>query len=230
MTVLASGIAPRVLAGPEAEPSRALAALESFQALGADHDVDGHAAVGAGAGGAWAAGALLHGRAARGGRGVPPAVRWTALGAARDNVALVSAQRRDEGAKATVTLRVARFGAGPRKWRCGCARSRARARRRARSSAERVRLPAEGAATVRLTFENAGDVEVTLPEDALPEDGQRAAAALSGAPGARWGWRRGWTPAARQALERFLAVAPEVETGPRRGSAAHRARGGRTRG
>src|SRR4051794_23730884 len=39
VTVLASGSVPRVIAGPEAEPSKALGALESFQALGADHDV-----------------------------------------------------------------------------------------------------------------------------------------------------------------------------------------------
>ena len=216
VTVLASGSVPRAIAGPEAEPSRALGALESFQALGADHDVTATLL--------WAQELAGPGRRVHfftdtlpaEGAVVPPAVRWTALGAARDNVALVSAQRRDEGTKATVTLRVARFGGAE----AVEVRMRAQPGAGAKEGTEQrevVRLPAEGAATVRFTFENAGDVEVLLPEDALPEDGQARLVPSAVRP-VRVALAEGLDPQAKQALERFLSVAPEVETGTGEGT------------
>jgi hypothetical protein len=77
---------------------------------------------------------------------------------------------------------------------------------------ERVRLPDEGAATVRLTFQGAGDVEVSLPDDALPEDG-RVRLPPSPVKPVAVGLAQGLTPPAREALERFLAVSPEVARG-----------------
>ncbi|SEM28560.1 Aerotolerance regulator N-terminal [Stigmatella aurantiaca] len=216
VTVLASGLSPQVLAGPEAEPSRALAALESFQALGAGHDVTPTLL--------WAQelagpGQRVHfftDAMPEEGVAVPPSVRWTALGAPRDNVALVSAQRRDEGPLATVTLRVARFG-GPEQV---ALRVLARPGAGAKEGSERsepVALPAEGAATVRLTFENAGDVEVSLPPDALPEDGQARLVPSAVRP-VRLALAEALEAPARQALERFLAVAPGVEVGAAEGA------------
>ncbi|HYI02480.1 BatA domain-containing protein [Hyalangium sp.] len=216
VTVLATGSVPRAIAGPEAEPSKALGALESFQALGADHDATATLL--------WAQELAGPGRWVHfftdampaEGAVVPPAVRWTALGAARDNVALVSAQRRDEGTKATVTLRVARFGGAE----AVEVRVRAQPGAGAKEGTEQrevMRLPAEGAATVRLTFENAGDVEVMLPEDALPEDGQARLVPSVVRP-VRVALAEGLEAQARQALERFLAVAPEVEMGAGEGA------------
>lgn len=212
VTVVASGLTPRMLAGPEAEPSRALAALESFHARGADHDVMP---------------ALLWARELAGpgqrvhlftdappseGTVVPPEVHWTALGAPLDNVALVSAQRRDEGHTATVTLRVARFGAGPDETEVRVRALPGPGAEQGTERRERVRLPAEGAATVRFTFENAGDVEVSLPEDALPEDGWARLPPSEVRP-VRVGLAEVLAPPVRAALERFLAVAPGVERG-----------------
>jgi len=216
VTVLASGSAPRAIAGPEAEPSKALGALESFQALGADHDATATLL--------WAQELAGPGRRVHfftdampvEGAVVPPAVRWMALGAARDNVALVSAQRRDEGTKATVTLRVARFGGAE----AVEVRVRAQPGPGAKEGTEKrevVQLPVEGAATVRFTFENAGDVEVTLPEDALPEDGQARLVPSVVRP-VRVALAEGLDAPAKQALERFLSVAPEVETGAGEGA------------
>jgi hypothetical protein len=210
VTVLASGPSPRVLAGPEAEPSRALAALESFQALGADHDATATLL--------WAQELAGPGRRVHfltdampaEGQVVPPAVRWTALGAARDNVGLVSAQRKDEGTKATVTLRVARFG-GPATVEVRVRAAPGPGAKEGTEQREVVQLPEEGAATVRLTFENAGDVEVTLPPDTLPEDGQARLVPSAVRP-VRVALAEGLDAPARQALERFLAVAPDVET------------------
>ncbi|MFY0571451.1 BatA domain-containing protein [Archangium lansingense] len=217
VTVLASGTVPRVLAGPEAEPSRALAALESFRALGADHDVAPTLL--------WAQELAGPGRRVHfltdappaEGMAVPAAVRWTALGAPRDNVALVSAWRRDEGSTATVTLRVARFGTGPEETEVRAVARPGPGAKEGTERRERVRLPEEGAATLRFTFENAGDVEVSLPQDALPEDGE---ARLPPAPErrVRVALAEGLDAQARSALERFLAVSPGVEQGPGEGA------------
>ena len=217
VTVLASGTVPRVLAGPEAEPSRALAALESFRALGADHDVAPTLL--------WAQELAGPGRRVHfltdappaEGVAVPAAVRWSALGVPRDNVALVSAWRRDEDATATVTVRVARFGTGPEETEVRAVARPGPGAKEGTERRERVRLPEEGAATLRFTFENAGDVEVTLPPDALPEDGE---ARLPPAPErrVRVALAEGLEAQARSALERFLAVSPGVEQGPGEGA------------
>jgi hypothetical protein len=147
---------------------------------------------------------------------VPPTVRWMALGVARDNVALVSAQRRDEGTKATVTLRIARLG-GPESVEVRVRAQPGAGAKEGTEQRETVKLPLEGAATVRLSFENAGDVEVALPEDALPEDGH-ARLVYSAARPVRVALAEGLEAPTRQALERFLAVAPEVEIGPGEGA------------
>ncbi|HEY0094375.1 MAG TPA: BatA and WFA domain-containing protein, partial [Archangium sp.] len=149
VTVLASGTVPRVLAGPEAEPSRALAALESFRALGADHEVAPTLL--------WAQELAGPGRRVHfltdappsPGVAVPGAVRWTALGSPRDNVALVSAWRRDEGSTATVTVRVARFGTGPEETEVRAVARPGPGAKEGTERRERVRLPEEGAATLR---------------------------------------------------------------------------------
>jgi hypothetical protein len=212
VTVLASGAMPRVLAGPEVEPSRGLAALESFQALGADHD--------AGPTLLWAQELAGPGRRVHfltdapptEGTVVPAAVRWTALGAPRDNVALVSAWRRDEGSTATVTLRVARFGAGPEEVEVRVVARPGPGAKEGTEKRERVRLPEEGAATVRLTFENAAEVEVTLPPDALPEDGQVRLPPSPVQP-VRVALAEGLDARAGTALSRFFAASPGVEQG-----------------
>jgi hypothetical protein len=212
VTVVASGLSPRVLAGPEAEPSRALSALESFQAQGGDHDVTPALL--------WAQELAGPGRRVHfltdappaEGAVVPPAVRWTALGTPRENVALVSAQRRDEGTTATVTLRVARFGAGPEAVEVQVRAQPGPGAKEGTEQRERVALPEEGAATVRFTFENAGDVEVALPPDALPEDGQVRLPPSEMRP-LKVGLAQGLAPPEQTALERFLAVAPGVEQG-----------------
>ncbi|WP_164015440.1 BatA domain-containing protein [Pyxidicoccus trucidator] len=217
VTVLATGIAPRVLAGPEAEPSRALAALESFQALGADHDSMPTLIWAQELAGAGRRVVFLTDVAPESADLVPASVRWLALGTGRDNVALVSAQRRDEGATATVTLRVARFGAGPQEVEARVRALPGPGAKAGTERVERVRLPDEGTATVRLTFQGAGDVEVSLPDDALPEDGRVRLPPAPGRPVAV-GLAEGLGAPERQAVERFLAVAPEVDRGAKEGT------------
>jgi hypothetical protein len=212
VTVLSSGVTPLVVAGPEAEATRALGALETFEARGPDHDVTATLL--------WAQELAGPGKRVHfftdappaGDATVPPTVRWTALGQARGNVALVSAQRRDEGGRATVTLRVARFGEGPSEVEARVRAAPGPGAREGTERIERIALPEEGAATVRLTFQEAGDVEVSLPDDALPEDGHVRLPPSPVTPVAV-GMTEGLSPASRQALERFLSVSPDVARG-----------------
>ncbi|NTX11718.1 BatA domain-containing protein [Myxococcus sp. CA056] len=209
VTVLATGLSPRVVAGPEAEPSRALAALESFQSRGADHDPMPTLLWAQELAGAGKHVAFFTDAAPVEGLVIPAPVRWTALGTARENVAFVSAQRKDDGGTATVTLRVARFGAAPESV---SVRLRALPGPDAKQGTERVEkvsLQGEGSATVRLTFQNAGDVEVSLPDDALLEDGQARLTASPTRPLAV-SLAQGLGPLERDALERFLAASPDV--------------------
>ncbi|QDE85976.1 BatA domain-containing protein [Myxococcus xanthus] len=212
VTLLASGVTPRMLAGPEAEPSRALAALESFQAQGADHDplptlIWAQELAGAGRRVAFFTDVPPVNAAL-----VPESVRWTALGTVRGNVALVSAQRRDDGPTATVTLRVARFGEAPEEVDVRVRALPGAGAKAGTERLERVQLPEEGTATVRLTFQEAGDVEVSLPDDALPEDGQVRLPPAPTRPIAV-ALAQGLGAPEQTALERFLAVSPEVARG-----------------
>ncbi|HZI12158.1 MAG TPA: hypothetical protein VE153_17375, partial [Myxococcus sp.] len=130
---------------------------------------------------------------------------------------LVSAQRRDEGATATVTLRLARFGAGPREVEARVRAQPGPGAKEGTERVERVALPDEGTATVRLTFQGAGDVEVSLPDDALPEDGRVRLPPSPSRPVAV-GLAQGLGPPEKDSLERFLAVAPDVERGGAEGA------------
>ncbi|MBU8895534.1 VWA domain-containing protein [Corallococcus sp. M34] len=212
VTLLASGASPRVLAGPEVEASRALSALESFQPLGADHDVLPTLRWAQELAGPGAPVHFLTDAPPVEGFSVPATVRWTALGGPRDNVALISAQRRDEGDTATVTLRVARFGPGPSTVDLRLRAAPGPGAREGTERVEHVALPEEGATTVRLTFQGAGDVEAALPDDALPEDGHVLLPPSPVSPVAV-GMAPELGAAERAALERFLAASPEVARG-----------------
>ncbi len=212
VTVLASGGAPRMLAGPEAEPSRALAALESFQALGADHDPMPTLIWAQELAGAERRVAFFTDVPPESEALVPASVRWTALGTARPNVALVSAQRRDEGSTATVTLRVSGFGDGLEDVTVRVRALPGPGAKEGAEKVERVRLPGEGTATLRLTFQGAGDVEVSLPDDALLEDGRVRLPPAPARPIAV-ALAAGLGRTEQAALERFLAVSPEVAHG-----------------
>ncbi|OJH42573.1 vWA domain-containing protein [Cystobacter ferrugineus] len=217
VTVLVSGGVPRVLAGPEAEPSRALAALESFRTLGADHDVAPTLRWAQELAGPGQRVHFLTDAPPGPGVAVPDTVRWTALGEPRDNVGLVSAWRRDEGSTATVTLRVARWGTGPEETEVRVVARPGPGAVEGTERRERVRLPEEGAATLRFTFESAGDVEVFLPPDSLPEDGVVRLPPAVERP-LRVAWATGLEAPVRSALERFFSVVPGVELGPAEGA------------
>ncbi|MFY2562171.1 BatA domain-containing protein [Corallococcus terminator] len=209
VTVLATGLTPRVIAGPEAEPSRALGELEFFDALGADHDPMPTLLWAQELAGAGKHVAFFTDAAPREGLVIPAPVRWTALGTARDNVAFISAQRKDEGGAATVTLRVARFGAGPESVEVRLSAVPGPGAKEGTKRVEKVSLQGEGTATVRVTFQNAGNIQASLTSDALPDDGH-ARLAVSPTRPLAVSLAQGMGSLERDALERFLGASPEV--------------------
>jgi hypothetical protein len=209
LTLVETGASPRVLAGPQEDVSRALAALEAWTPLGASHEV---------------APALLLAKELAGpgrrlhfvtdglpgeGEPLPPEVRVAALGQAVDNVAFVSAQRRDEGEVATLTVRVANFSPSPRAVTVSFQGMGEAPEQQALRQQQKLELPAGGSEAVRVAFRNAGPVEVTVPQDALAVDG-RLTLLPSPARAVTLGLLPGLPSAEGQALRRFAQVASGV--------------------
>lgn len=208
LTVVESGPRPTVVAGPQAEVGRALAQLEAWSPLQPAHDV---------------APALLMARELAGARqrvwlftdgplpprvGVPPEVQVESVGQKLPNLAFVSAQRRDVGKTAQVTVRVLNASDAAREVPVRFAapglppQTQTVSLRAGATAVVRVGLSAAEGATV-------GPVEAALPEDALPAD---SALTLlpSPDPVVNVAVLEGLSPPAFAALKRFLAVAPGV--------------------
>ncbi|MBL8950159.1 MAG: VWA domain-containing protein [Myxococcaceae bacterium] len=199
LTLIESGLKPTVLAGPQAEVSRALADLERWVPSQPAHDVGP---------------ALLVARELAGGKGnkvhfltdgplaegalVPPEVEVLSVGEPVDNVALLSAQRTDVEGEASVTVRVANFSKaertvvlqlGPR--------------------TREVELAAGGTSVVQAKLPAAGPIVVALPDDALAIDGN-VTLLPSPPPATKVVLLGGLDPNAGAALRRALAVVPGV--------------------
>jgi hypothetical protein len=204
MTVVESGVRPRLLAGPQLEVTRALAALEAWQPAQPAHDVTP----------ALVLARELSGTAERRvffftdgplppSQPLPPHVEARSVGRAADNDALLTAQRFDEGGVARVTARVGHFGARP---------ARVTVRFEAPGLPPQVQaleLEPGGSAVMRVSLHTTQPVAVTLPPDALEADGQVTLlpSPLAEVPVALLD---GLDAPAREAVRRFLAVAPGV--------------------
>lgn len=163
LTVVESGLKPALLAGPQLELSRALAAVEKWRPSQPAHDFTP---------------AFTLARELAGSRdrkvffitdgpveGVPDFIEGRSVGAARDNLALLSAQRHDERGVAQVTVRVGNFTSG---------RQRVPVRFEADDVHEtrEVTLDAGGSVALRLSLTTNKPVTVSLPDDALLDDGR----------------------------------------------------------
>lgn len=162
VTVVASGLRPRILEGPASEPSR-LGSLD-FRPHGPAHDF---------------APALSLGRELAGPRSrirlvtdkpldaPPEGVEVHAVGAPLENDAFVGAARADRQGKAVVALRVAHFGT-----------ARAEVPVRLESAegdalaSDRVTLEPGAEAALRFEVAHSGTVVARLPDDALAADGR----------------------------------------------------------
>jgi hypothetical protein len=206
MTIVESGVRPRLLAGPQLEIGRALSALEAWQPAQPAHDVSP----------AIAMARELSGSADRrlffftdgplpASTVLPPQVEARSVGRPAPNDAFLTAQRRDEGGLARVTVRVGHFGDEAAK---------VTVRFEAEDAAPQthdVELQPGGTAVLRVSLETSRPVQVTLPQDALDADG-RITLLPSPLADVPVGFLEGLEPAALAAVKRFLEVAPGVTT------------------
>jgi hypothetical protein len=206
LTLVETGLKPTVLAGPQQETSRALDALERWTPAQPGHDVGPALTIARELAGVGEArvyfltdGPLPEGTA------LPPTVEVRSVGRRAENVAFLSAQRRDEGALAQLTVRVGSFADTAREVRVRFTPAQGEAQ------VQSVSLQPGGTAVLRVTLDGRGPVQVSLDDDALPEDGRLVLlpSPLADVPTALL---EGLEPAAEQALRRFLAVAPGVSS------------------
>lgn len=199
LTLIESGPKPTVLAGPQAEVDRALAALEKWVPAQPAHDV---------------APALLMARELAGGKGnkvhfftdgplgegtfAPPEVEVVSVGEALDNVALLSAQRTDIEDEANLTVRVGNFSRGVKKVSLKLG-----------PRSQELELQPGGTSVVQLKLKSGGPIEVSLPDDALPVDG-KVTLLPSPPPATKVVLLASVDPNAGIALRRALAVVPGV--------------------
>lgn len=209
LTIVESGPSPHLLAGPQEEASRALAALEHWKPAQPAHAFEP----------AWRMARELSGPGAQvrfftdgpperegpDGAVLPDWVLARSVGEAQDNLALVSAQRKDSPGGAAVTLRVANYGA-----REVTAPVRLKGDRTERE--EKVTVAAGGTVALRVGMPAQGPLEVWLPDDALPDDG-RVTLLPSPEPELELGLLPGLDAAAQAALKRFARAAPGVKLG-----------------
>ena len=204
MTIVESGVHPRLIAGPQLETERALSVLEAWQPAQPAHDVSPAIAMARELSGSverrlffFTDGPLPASMA------LPPQVEARSVGKAAPNDALLTAQRQDEGGLARVTVRVGHFGDKPAK---------VTVRFEAKDDAPQtqvIELQPGGSAVLRVGLKTSQPVQVTLPPDALDADG-RVTLLPSPLADVPVGFVDGLDPAALAAVKRFLAVAPGV--------------------
>ena len=211
LTIIESGTRPSLLAGPQQEPGRALAALEAWQPAQPAHDLTPAFVLARELAGPSQTVYFFTDGPPPEGSTLPSQVEGRSVGRKADNVAFLSAQRRDEGAgakkRATVTVRVGNFSEQERA---------VTVHFEAADDAphdETVQLAAGASAVLRAGFLTALAIAVSVPDDALPEDGHLT---LLPSPLAELqvGLLDGLDPQATAALERFLAIAPAVRRAP----------------
>jgi len=166
VTVIESGPRPRLLAGPQLDVARATAALEAWRPAQPAHDPTPALALAKELSTVPKQRVHFITDGPVGELALPPEVQGRSVGARLENVAFLSAQRRDEAGVATVTVRVAGFMDAPRS---------VPVRFSAQGlpeQAQQVALTPGATALVRVGMKTAGLIEVTLPDDALVEDGR----------------------------------------------------------
>jgi hypothetical protein len=204
MTIVESGVRPRLLAGPQLETRRALSALEAWQPSQPAHDLSP---------------AIVMAREVSGSTerrlflftdgpppaslALPPQVEGRSVGHSADNTALLTAQRADEGGVARITVRVGHFGAKAKSVTVKFEATDDAAQ------VQTVELQPGGSAVLRVGMKTSQPVRVTLPDDALAADGH---VTLLPSPLAdvTVAFVEGVDAAALTAVKRFLSVAPGV--------------------
>ncbi|MFZ5439455.1 MAG: vWA domain-containing protein [Myxococcota bacterium] len=204
LTIIETGVKPSLIAGPQLERDRALSALEAWAPAQPAHDP----------GPAFTLARELSGSSEHRvffltdgplpeSVALPSQFEGRSVGGRATNVGFLSAQRRDENGFAQVTVRVGNFGDAAAEVPVRFSTTDAP------PQTQRVKLAASGSAVLRVGFKSAQPIEVSIPDDALVEDGHLV---LLPAPLAdvTVSLLDGLDPAALSATKRFLSVAAGV--------------------
>lgn len=165
LTIVETGLKPRLLAGPQLEVARALSALEAWVPSQPSHDVTPAFTLARELSTQPKQRLFFFTDGPPGPAPLPAEVQGRSVGQRLPNVAFLSAQRRDEGGVATVTVRVASFADDERTLRVRFTAANGPPRD------ETVRLAPGATAVVRVGLPGAGAIDVALPDDALVGDG-----------------------------------------------------------
>jgi hypothetical protein len=205
LTIIETGVKPSLIAGPQQERTRALSTLEQWTPAQPAHDITP---------------ALTLARELSGSSEhrlffitdgpvaeavvLPPQFEGISVGKRADNVAFLSAQRRDVGGLAQLTVRVGNFGEHPAEVPVRFTTSDAA------PQTQTVKLQPSGTAVLRVGFRSSEPIEVTIPDDALVADGHLT---LLPSPLAEVtvSLLEGLDAAAQSSVQRFLSVAPGVK-------------------
>lgn len=205
LTLIETGVKPSLIAGPQQDAERALATLEKWNPSQPSHDF---------------APALTLARELSGSADhriffitdgpVPeslsllPVVEGRSVGKSASNFGFLSAQRRDEGGYAQVTVRVGNFDDKEHKVTVVFTPTNDAVQKK------EVTIPASGTAVLRVGFKTTGPISARLPDDALEDDG---ALTLLPAPLAEVtvSVLSDLDAPARGALTRFFSIAPSVK-------------------
>ncbi len=204
VTVVESGPHPRVVAGPQADASRALGELSRWSPAQPAHDFGAALMLARELSTTKSERIWLFTDGPAAGETVwPEEVEVKSVGEPLDNLAFLSAQRRDEGGVARLTFRVGNFSKAKKQVALEVSGEGVK-------QAQKLELEPGASAVVRLGFKTSGPLRASLPDDALPDD---SALTLPPAPVAEVSAAllEGLDDAAQTALRRFFAVASGVK-------------------
>ncbi len=199
LTLVETGARPALLAGPQVETKRALDALEKWRPSQPAHDFLPAFTLAKELTQTHTLYFLTDGPQ----EPPPPGVVVRSVGARADNAAFLSAQRRDEGGVAQVTVRVANFSDEQQELVVTFTPEDSEAQ------TQRVALAAGGNAVLRQSFTTTRALKVTLPPDALDDDGVLTLLP-SPLPEVTVAVQSDLDEAAAQAVQRFFAIAPGI--------------------
>ncbi|MCU0702222.1 MAG: VWA domain-containing protein, partial [Myxococcaceae bacterium] len=164
LTIVETGVKPRLLAGPQFDVPRALSALEAWKPSQPAHDVTAAFNLARELSSEPKQPLYFFTDGPPGTVVLPPEVQGRSVGQRLTNVAFLSAQRRDEAGVATVTVRVGHFGDAERTVPVRFSAEGLPPRD------EPVVLAAGATGVVRVGLRTSGAIDVSLPPDALTDD------------------------------------------------------------
>jgi hypothetical protein len=166
LTIIETGTKPRLLAGPQLDVARATAALEAWRPSQPSHDPTPAFALARELTTVPKQRVFFITDGPVGELALPTEVQGRSVGRPLENVAFLSAQRHDEGGVATMTVRVASFVNSPRTVPVRFSTTGGL------TQSQEVALTPGATALVRVGMKTDDPIEVSLPDDALMEDGR----------------------------------------------------------